>query len=365
MVSGINLKFIKMKLLSKINWSYFKYGILIFLLADVIIVILINFILKLEIDQQLELEANEIMVTITNKGNFQDIYPTAVAKVLDTKVQFDPFVKDTVIYDVIQDKFVPFREYSETATIAGKNYQIITRHMLMEFDDFFILYTTLISTVLLFTFFGLFVFTRRFNTRIWGTFNNNIKSLRTYSFDPPSKLNLAQTGIDEFDELNLALSKMSDRLEKDYTASREFSASAAHEIQTPLAIIRNKCETLFSNPGLSDETISPLRDIYLSADKLSGTLKALLLLAKIDHGQFNENNLISFNELIKNTIRWNEFSRRKQEEKEKGYVGRIQESGHFFRRGKIGSGVIELPEEIKNDIISKYGKFCEKLGYRL
>ena len=291
-----------MKLLSKINRSYFKYGILVFLFADVIIILLINFILKVEIDQQLKLEVSEIIETITNKGDFQDIYPTAIVKVIEEDVQSGQLVKDTVIYDTVQDKFVPFREYSETKTIAGKNYQIITRQMLMEFDDLFILYASLISIVLLFIFFGIFVFARRFNARIWETFNDDVKSVKAYSFDSPFKLNLAQTGIDEFDELNLALTRMSDRLERDYRASREFSANAAHEIQTPLAIIRNKCETLFSNPGLSEGTISTLRDIYLSADKLSGTIKALLLLAKIDHGQFNENDPVSFNELFRNWI---------------------------------------------------------------
>ncbi|MGE4587188.1 MAG: sensor histidine kinase [Mangrovibacterium sp.] len=288
-----------MKLLAKINRSYFKYGVLIFLLADVLIILLINFILKLEIDQQLKLEVNQIAESIQLHGDFRNIYPTAMARRIDADIQQGIRIKDTLIYDEIQHKAVPFREYAKTVHIAGKSYCIISRQMLMEFDDYFVLYASLISVVLVFVFAGMFVFARRFNARIWEIFNQNVKNMRSYSFDPPSRLTLARTGIDEFDELNLTLTRMSDRLEKDYTATKEFSAHMAHEMQTPLAIIRNKCEHLFSDSNLSAGTAGILRDIYLSADRLSGTLKALLLLAKIEHGQFHANDLISFNELFR------------------------------------------------------------------
>ncbi|MBL4559541.1 MAG: HAMP domain-containing histidine kinase [Labilibaculum sp.] len=288
-----------MKLLTKINRSYLKYGLLVFLIADVIIILMINYILKDEIDQQLRLETKEIVRNLEETGNFQNIYPTAIAQKTDKSEEKVYQPKDTIIYDAIQDVMIPFREFSKSKIINGINYRVTTRHMLMEFNDIFALFTVLISVVLFLVFLGFLLFTQKLNTMLWETFNKNIERLRSYSFNSPSKLELTATGINEFDDLNHVLSMMSSRLEKDYTATKEFSANAAHELQTPLAVIRNKCENLFSNSKLDKNTIETIREIYLSTDKLSGITKALLLLAKIDHGQFNEKDHVSLNQIFK------------------------------------------------------------------
>ncbi|MFA9371787.1 MAG: sensor histidine kinase [Labilibaculum antarcticum] len=288
-----------MKLLTKINRSYIKYGLLVFLIADFVIIAMSNYFIKDEIDQQLYLESKEVAETIRKYGGSQNIYPTDMVTSVDYLDVKEDIRKDTLIYDVNEDEMLPYREFSTYKTIGGKHYKITTRQMLMEFDDIFALYTTLISLVLLLIFVGLLLFTRRLNISLWKTFNTNIEKIKTYSFTPPSKLDLAETGIDEFDELNEVLSMMSGRLEKDYTATKEFSANAAHELQTPLAIIRNKCENLFSDSDLNKKTIETIREIYLSADKLSGITKALLILAKIDNGQFNEKEMVSLNEIFK------------------------------------------------------------------
>lgn len=288
-----------MKLLTKINRSYIKYGLVVFLIADFVIIAMSNYLLKDEIDQQLYLESKGMIETIKKHKNFQNIYPTDMVTSIDYFDVKENIVKDTLIYEVNEGEMTPYREFTTYESIDGKYYEITTRQMLMEFDDIFVLYTTLISLVLLLIFLGLLLFTRRFNISLWKTFYTNIEKIKSYSFTPPSKLDLATTGIDEFDELNEVLSMMSGRLEKDYTATKEFSANAGHELQTPLAIIRNKCENLFSDPDLDKKTIETIREIYLSTDKLSGITKALLLLAKIDHGQFNENEMVSFNKIFK------------------------------------------------------------------
>ncbi|MDQ2179317.1 HAMP domain-containing sensor histidine kinase [Marinifilum sp. D714] len=288
-----------MKLLSKINRTYLRYGILVFLIADVVIILMSNFILKEEIDQQLLLEAEVIAETFEKNGNFLNVYPTDIVEEIAFSKVENSSSKDTLIYDAKHDDLVPYRELSTFKSFNGKHYQIITRQMLMEFDDIFSLFTALISTVLGLIFILVLLFTQKMNTILWGTFNKNVELLKGYSFSSNNQLKLKDTGIEEFDDLNQVITKMSDRLEKDYRSSKEFSANAAHELQTPLAIIRNKCENLFSETNLNDETIQSIREIYLSTDRLSGIVKGLLLLAKIDHGQFNETEEVSFSKLLK------------------------------------------------------------------
>lgn len=287
-----------MKLLSKINRTYFKYGIFIFLIADVVIILMSNYLLKDEMDQQLKLETEIIAETVRKKGGFHSAYPTDIVQEISYSELGISSSKDTLIYEVNEDELVSYREFVAYKSISGRHYKIITRQMLMEFDDIFSLYTALISTVLGLIFVLVLLFTQKMNSILWGTFNKNVDLLKGYSFSSNEKLQLNTTNIDEFDDLNQVVTTMSNRLEKDYRASKEFSANAAHELQTPLAIIRNKCENLFSNEDLSEDTVQSLREIYLSTDRLSGITKALLLLAKIDHGQFNETEEISMHQLI-------------------------------------------------------------------
>ncbi|MBN2598020.1 MAG: HAMP domain-containing histidine kinase [Marinifilaceae bacterium] len=287
-----------MKLLTKINKSYFKYGILVFLIADFVIIAMSNYFLKEEIDQQLRLEATEIFEVLKEKGKFQSIYPTDIVTPISSSEIRANSKKDTLILDLYQNELTPYREFTSYQSINEKHYRITTRQMLMEFDDILTIFTTLISSVLFLIFIGLLLFTHRLNTSLWKIFNDNVEKIKFYSLTPPSKLELTATGIDEFDALNQVLSMMSSRLEKDYTATKEFSANAAHEFQTPLAVIRNKCENLFSDSNLNENTIKTIREIYLSTDKLSGITKALLLLAKIDHGQFNERDQVSLNQIF-------------------------------------------------------------------
>lgn len=287
-----------MKLLSKINRTYFKYGIFIFLIADVVIIMMSNYLLKDEIDQQLKLETEVIAETVKREGNFHSAFPTDIVEEISYSKIGSESSKDTLIYEAMENELIPYREFVAYKSINGKHYQIITRQMLMEFDDIFSLFTALISTVLGLIFVLVLLFTQKMNSILWAIFNKNVELLKGYSFSSNEKLQLNTTGIDEFDDLNQVVTTMSDRLEKDYLASKEFSANAAHELQTPLAIIRNKCENLFSEKDLNDDTIQSIREIYLSTDRLSGITKALLLLAKIDHGQFNETEEISLHQFI-------------------------------------------------------------------
>ncbi|MEI8346673.1 MAG: inositol-3-phosphate synthase, partial [Pseudomonadota bacterium] len=60
----------------------------------------------------------------------------------------------------------------------------------------------------------------------------------------------------------------------------------AHEMQTPLAIIRNKVDTLLASKGLSEEQITLIASVDVSIDRLNRLNRGLLLLSKIENGQF-------------------------------------------------------------------------------
>jgi signal transduction histidine kinase len=103
-------------------------------------------------------------------------------------------------------------------------------------------------------------------------------------------LALPAPAVAEFAELNQALNGFSQRLVADYESLREFTANAAHETQTPLAIMQAQLEQLLQVPALAeDPAVAPLvADLYGAALRLSRLHQALSLLSKIENRQFPE-----------------------------------------------------------------------------
>lgn len=291
-----------MKLLTKINKNYFKYGLIVFFITDLIVITVISQVVKLDTEQELQYGAMEVAKIIKVHGHFPDIPPNYSIKIIDNQDSVPGLFKDTIMFDPEDQTMDEFREYQFSQKINGTNYLISHRHFAESIWELFIDITPIISIFLGSIFLVMMYYNKYMSKSLWKDFKDNLDTLKSYSFTSKERLKLQTTNVDEFDDLNRVLIKMSDRLGKDYQASKEFSANAAHELQTPLAVIRTKCESLFSKNDLSSDTIQSIREIFVSTDRLSGITKALLLLAKIDHGQFNEEEKICLKSIISDKI---------------------------------------------------------------
>ncbi|NOU59887.1 sensor histidine kinase [Marinifilum caeruleilacunae] len=291
-----------MKLLTKINRNYLKYGSILFLAIDLIVILLVSYLDRKETLHELRIGATEVVDVIKYHGHFPNIPPIYTVEEIDSDIVVEGVFKDTIMFDPEDQHMDDFLEYRFSSVINGTNYLITHRHRTFTYPQLFLQVTLVITGLLLIIFLALLFYTRIMSRQIWGVFERNSELLNKYSFASPDRLVLEKTNIDEFDGLNQVLEKMSDRLSRDYLASKEFSANAAHELQTPLAIIRNKCEDLLSESDVKESAIHSIHDIYKETDRLSGITKALLLLAKIDHGQFNEEEKICMTEIIREKL---------------------------------------------------------------
>jgi len=98
--------------------------------------------------------------------------------------------------------------------------------------------------------------------------------------NPGNRLPLAETG-DRIETLGLALNRMLDRLDSAYQYANRFSADAAHEIRTPLAIIRGELEFIAAQKH-SPELQGALGTILDEADRLSDIVEKLAMLSRMD-----------------------------------------------------------------------------------
>jgi signal transduction histidine kinase len=112
----------------------------------------------------------------------------------------------------------------------------------------------------------------------------------------------AQTGTREFDQLNQALTRLIGHVHLAYSNQKQFVENAAHELQTPLAVIRSKLDLLINSSTLTEETASLLADITQANDHLSQLNKNLLLLTRIDNHQFPDRTDIPLSDALEKLV---------------------------------------------------------------
>jgi heavy metal sensor kinase len=90
---------------------------------------------------------------------------------------------------------------------------------------------------------------------------------------------------DEIASLSTVLNQMIARLDESFQHTVRFTADASHELRTPLTIVRGELETLLRRSDLTPEVNERLLDLLEEVERLSGIVKALLALARLDTGE--------------------------------------------------------------------------------
>jgi heavy metal sensor kinase len=89
---------------------------------------------------------------------------------------------------------------------------------------------------------------------------------------------------DELGRLAATFNDMLDRLERSFTEMRRFTADAAHELRTPLAVIRSEAEVALQSPRSADEYGRVLEEVLEETVRLSRMADQLLFLCRQDAG---------------------------------------------------------------------------------
>ncbi|MGH2532519.1 MAG: histidine kinase dimerization/phospho-acceptor domain-containing protein [Thermomicrobiales bacterium] len=90
---------------------------------------------------------------------------------------------------------------------------------------------------------------------------------------------------DELGQLAATFDGMLGRIEAAFERQRRFTGDAAHELRTPLALMRGRIDLARSRPRTSEEHLATLDGLDGDLGRLSGVVGALLVLARSDAGR--------------------------------------------------------------------------------
>jgi two-component system, OmpR family, sensor histidine kinase QseC len=137
--------------------------------------------------------------------------------------------------------------------------------------------------------------------KIFKPFKQAMEAIRHFSLQQKQPIKLSPTTTKEFKELNGFLQKMIDKAVEDYTAVKEFSENASHELQTPLAVIQSKLD-LLAETNIDSAQSTLIVDMQNAIQKLNRINRSLTLLTRLENHEYATESQIKFCRVTKDVM---------------------------------------------------------------
>lgn len=292
-----------MKLLNK---AYRYYLLLLLMLFPVMITVhyfLIRHQINREVNSLLENEAQRIRLALREQGALPASRYIFRVDTLPGEETLPERTVDTLIEEGYAERPVSYRRYVFSGQADAARLRIELRLFRAEMN---LLNGSLIgSTALLILLIGigLFLINWKITQQLRKPFFENLSKLRHYEVTQKSPVRLVEnSGIKEFDAFSGVVSGLIDQVKRDFQNLKEFNENISHEIQTPLAIIRNKMVLLLESQNLNEKEQKWVAAAYQEANKLSRIGKSLTLISRIENQEFTRLSPVNFRTLIENIL---------------------------------------------------------------
>lgn len=295
-----------MKLLNKTNEYYIAVGIALLFVGSFVVAQRVLYLVNKEINERLIYEKNDIESQIANQPQIANagiifgdrVEVTPIERFHTTFVQ----LKDTVRYDPHQEHMVSYRQLSYEKEINKKFYKIRILKRLPEVKDMFRGLAITIGLITVDVIFCFYFLNRWFSRRVWSPFYNALDALRNFDLRKGGNVSFKKSSIEEFDAMNHELSKLTDKVSRDYQNLKEFTENMSHESQTPLSIIHSKLDLMLQSENLTEQQTERIRSSLDAVNRLSRMNKGLIMLARIDNEQYADTKLLNLGALIKKQL---------------------------------------------------------------
>jgi len=294
-----------MKLISKTLLNFLLISLPLLIIAGFFSYYLIKSELRDGTEEELSKEKVYAEKLIQTFKNPQTVYLT-----LDSLSFIQPFkgisfkssYTDTLIFDITENENVGYRKLKSYYSFNGNEYQIILLKTTMQEDELLEGIFSAFTIISLFLMIAFFIVNWLVSKALWKPFYNTLSILNTYDIKNHEQQQFLKTNTLEFQQLNTALTKMTDKIHVDYLQQKQFTENASHEMQTPLAVIKANLTQLMQSTTLLESDMYNLQTIENTTKKMASLNKALILLSKIENNQFKENELIPINKIINKVV---------------------------------------------------------------
>jgi signal transduction histidine kinase len=293
-----------MKLLSKYYRVNITATIIVVLVSSVFYYLLIHQVLLEQLDNALKVEEQEVTDHAKQNNSLPkpSYYHDQQVIFFELTGPVERKFSTVKIYSKEEKEYITARQLIFSIKVAGKMYKVNILKSQEETENLvkLILMITLIIVLLLLII--LFLVNRFLLSRLWKPFNSTIDELKKFNLSGKEKIQLKGSSINEFTELNEAVTIMAGHVSREYNTLKVFTENASHEMQTPLAVINSKLDVLVQDESINEQQMNQLQGIYQALDRLSKLNYSLLLLTRIGNNQFTQTESIPLDKIVKEKL---------------------------------------------------------------
>lgn len=294
-----------MKLISKTLVYYLLISLPLLVIAGVFSYYLIQHELRDGTDESLQKEkvyAEDLIKTFKEPHSLF-LSTDSLSTVMPVKSsETNDIYSDMSIYDKTEQEYANYRVLKSYFSYNDQTYLITISKTTLEEDELMEGLFSAFGLIISFLVIGFLIVNWLLSKILWKPFYKSLYDLNSYDIKHHEQRHFETANTLEFNQLNDALNKMTEKIYTDFMQQKEFTENASHEMQTPLAVIKANLDLLIQSPHLKEEEMNHLQAIENTTKKLTSLNKALILLSKIDNHQFKENSSISLKNVIDRAI---------------------------------------------------------------
>lgn len=223
----------------------------------------------------------------------------AKAKALQPDSTYNVYRYNTLVERKGKDRFQGLVSYFE---INGRPYCINVETNMEESYETILGLTIVAVIFFIFLLGGLTIINRKLSGRIWKPFYQSLTLINNFDLNRQQQIVFPKSDTFEFEELNKGLSKLIEGNLAAYQQQKHFIENAAHELQTPLAVIQAKLDVFLQDESLSDKQSYNVEHAQYAVSRANKINKNLLLLARIENSQFPRTEDINLSEMLEDNL---------------------------------------------------------------
>lgn len=298
------------KLLDRNLNAFLLYALVVFLASVPVYFLIVDFIWRTELHE------HNTIVALRAKSNFERLAGDTASMNSSIRAwnQIQPDASILPVPAMGEDSIYTVYRYNSFAgheeldrfhglvtyfTVAAQPYRMTIETNIEESYETIGAITAVTAFFFLILLGGFLLLNKKLSRKLWAPFHATVGKLEAYDLKSQAPIALPRTDIIEFESLHTGIGKLIDGNLAAYREQKEFTENASHELQTPLAIVQSKLDLFLQTQGLTEEQSRIIEDANHSLSRVSRINRNLVLLAKIDNGQFTGGETIELTQMLR------------------------------------------------------------------
>jgi signal transduction histidine kinase len=294
-----------MKLIHKTARYYLGYALFIFGLGTVLFYYIIRIVVLASIDEAIHQEKVQLIHNLRYERGIEELRPSPDIEFRKAPPDAVPGEKysSILVYSKEKEIFIDYRQLVAVFSFEDHLYEVRIRQSMEQAMS--LLNGIVLAEAALFVLFlaGVLLMNNYVNKNVWSSFYELLDKIKAYDFEKTKVIPFHASGITEFEELSASMQKMTSKIYRDFLNQKEFNENYAHELQTPLAILRNQLELLVQSKKLGEEEMDILASSFEAINRLKQLSRGLILIAQIDNRQYSELREVRIDELVEQSLK--------------------------------------------------------------